>query len=114
MGAASAQDAVPERIDTKLEWVREAAGARLPVVELRAWLRYAQVTRDARAVAEPLTVTFAAGLGEVLASPIVLVGTVEEIVERLHERRERWGYSYFTIQHPVAREFAAVVAALAV
>jgi hypothetical protein len=52
-------------------------------------------------------------VGEVLASPIVLVGTVGEIVERLHERRERWGYSYFTVQQPVAREFAAVLHRLA-
>ena len=36
-----------------------------------------------------------------------------EIVERLHERRERWGYSYFTIQQPAAREFIPVLARLA-
>jgi hypothetical protein len=49
----------------------------------------------------------------VLASPVVLAGTVEEIAERLHERRERWGYSYYTVQQPAAREMAAVVARLA-
>jgi probable F420-dependent oxidoreductase len=35
-----------------------------------------------------------------------------EIVERLHERRDRWGYSYYTIQQLVAREFAPVLARL--
>ena len=109
--AASAQDALPSRIDTKLAWIREAAGARMSELEIHAWLRVAHVTGDARAVAEPLTGAFGASTDEILASPIVLVGTVEEIVERLHERRARWGYSYYTIQQPVAREFAAVVAA---
>ena len=71
------------------------------------------MTDDAQAIAAPLTETFGGGPDQLLASPIVLVGTVDEIVARLHERRERWGYSYFTIQQPVAREFAAVVDRLA-
>lgn len=62
---------------------------------------------------QPLTARFAASAEDVLASPIVLVGSVLEIVERLQERRERWGYTYVTLQQPVAREFAPVVAALA-
>jgi probable F420-dependent oxidoreductase len=109
----SARDALPERIDTKLEWIREAAGERLSDLEIHAWLRVAHVTDDARAVTEPLTDAFGASAEKILASPIVLVGTIGEIVERLHERRERWGYSYYTVQQPVAREFAAVVARLA-
>jgi probable F420-dependent oxidoreductase len=109
----TAPDALPERIDEKLAWVREAAGARFDDLEIHAWLRFAEVTEDARAAVAPLTATFGADADAVLASPIVLVGTVEEIVERLHERRERWGYSYFTVQQPVARGFAAVVARLA-
>jgi hypothetical protein len=49
----------------------------------------------------------------VLASPFALIGSVDEIVARLHERRERWGYSYYTVQQPAAHEFAPVLAALA-
>ena len=47
-----------------------------------------------------LTGRFGAAADQVLASPIVLLGRPGEIVERLHERRARWGYSYFTIQQP--------------
>jgi hypothetical protein len=36
-----------------------------------------------------------------------------EIVDRLHERRARWGSTYFTLQQPLAHEFAEVVARLA-
>ena len=110
---ASAPDALAERIDEKLGWVREAAGARFDELEIHAWLRFAHVTEDARAAVAPLTATFGASADEVLASPVVLAGTVEEIAERLHERRERWGYSYYTVQQPAAREMAAVVARLA-
>ncbi len=113
VAATSVQDALPARIDRKFEWIWEAAGPRLGELEFHAWLRWAQVTDDARAEVQPLTGRFDASTDDVLASPIVLVGSVPEIVERLHARRERWGYSYYTLQQPVARAFAPVLAALA-
>ena len=109
----SAHDALPARIDTKFEWIREAAAARLADLEFHAWLRHAHVTDDLRTTVEPLSTAFGASRDDVLASPIVLIGSVAEIVERLQERRERWGYSYYTLQQPVAREFAAGLARLA-
>jgi hypothetical protein len=51
---------------------------------------------------------------EVLDVPVMLFGTVDEMVDRLLARRERWGLSYFVVQSGVAREFTAVVARLAV
>ena len=47
---------------------------------------------------------------EVFANPIVLVGRETEMVERLHERRERWGYTYTWVPGPMLRELAGVVA----
>ena len=110
--AASYPDALPESIDTKLEWVREAAGPRFDDLEIHAWLKYAHVTEDARSKVEPMTQRFGAEADQVLASPVVLVGSVGEIIDRLHERRARWGFSYFTIQQPAARQFAPVLARL--
>ena len=49
----------------------------------------------------------------VLDSPMTMVGTVEEIGERLHARRDRWGFSYHVVQGDKALEMAPVVAALA-
>ena len=71
----------------------------------------AQVTDDGRGAAAEIGAALR-GLDpdDVLASPFVLVGSVDEIVERLQERRERWGYSYYTVQQPAARfEFARLV-----
>jgi probable F420-dependent oxidoreductase len=111
--SGSAPDAVPASIDRKLAWVREAAGARFSELEIHAWLRFAQVTSDSRSAAAQLTGRFGAEADQVLASPIVLLGSPAEIIERLHERRERWGYSYFTLQQPAALQFAPVLARLA-
>jgi len=43
---------------------------------------------------------------------VALIGSPDEIGERLNERREPWGYSYHVITGDQARAFAQVVAAL--
>jgi len=109
---AAARDGVPSSIDEKLVWIRDAAGDRFSAIELHAWVRYAHVTNDSSSMVREMTKGFAADEEEVRSSPMVLVGDVAEIVERLHARRERWGYSYFTIQQEAAFEFADVLARL--
>jgi len=111
--AESSRDAAPERIDEKFAWIRGAAGDRLNALEFHAWLRVAAVTDDAPAAVAQLAADGGLDIADALASPVTLVGSVGEIVERLHERRERWGYSYYTVQQPAAREFVPVLEALA-
>jgi probable F420-dependent oxidoreductase len=105
----AARDAAPERIDEKFGWVREAAGARLEEIEFHAWLRHAEVTDDAAAAIAPLAAAMGVPAETALDSPVALVGSVPEIVECLHLRRERWGYTYYTVQQPVAHAFSAVL-----
>lgn len=110
--AAAAQDALAERIDEKVAWVREGAGGRFDDLELNAWLAIAEVTEAAGELAEALAPGFGADAGSVLSSPLSLIGAPGEIAERLHERRERWGYSYHVIPGEKARDFAPIVAGL--
>jgi probable F420-dependent oxidoreductase len=110
--AEAARDGVAARIDEKFALVRQAAGERYEDLTFHGWLRHARVTDDGRGAASEIAAATGLTSDDVLESPFVLVGSVEEIVERLQERRERWGYSYYTVQQPAAREFAAVVAAL--
>ena len=42
-----------------------------------------------------------------------VAGTVDEVVEQLEVRRDRWGFSYLVIHEGEIDEFAPVVAALA-
>jgi len=110
---AAAQDALPERIDEKVAWVREGAGDRFDSLEINAWLSIAEVTDDAAGMAEMLAGVFAATPADVLASPLTLIGSVGECAERLQARRERWGYSYTVIPADKALDFAPLVAQLA-
>lgn len=63
-----------------------------------------------------LAASFEKGTGlsaeQVLASPYFLIGTAEQMVDDLLERRERWGVSYFVVQEDHLDAFAPVVAEL--
>jgi alkanesulfonate monooxygenase SsuD/methylene tetrahydromethanopterin reductase-like flavin-dependent oxidoreductase (luciferase family) len=85
-----------ERIDEKVEWVPPS---RRPVrpLEINAWLVLAEVTDDTPTVADAIATLFETEAATLLSSPLVLIGSVAEIEDRLHERRERWGYSYHVI-----------------
>ncbi|MGH9026981.1 MAG: LLM class F420-dependent oxidoreductase, partial [Acidimicrobiia bacterium] len=48
-----------------------------------------------------------------LETPVVLVGTEEQIVHDLLKRRERWQMSYVIVNDDVADQFAPIVARLA-
>jgi probable F420-dependent oxidoreductase len=109
---AAAQDALPTSIDEKVAWVRAAAGDRLADLEINAWLSIAEVTDDSGGLAEVLSGVFETAPENVLSSPLILIGSESEIIDRLRERRERWGYSYTVIPSDRVREFAPIVARL--
>jgi hypothetical protein len=50
---------------------------------------------------------------EILQSPYVLIGTVDQLVDELQARRERWAISYYVIFEPYLDAFAPIVARLA-
>ncbi len=111
--SASAQDGLPARIDEKFEWVREGAGDRFDDLEFNAWMSVSEITDDPQPLIERVCRRFDAPPADVLASPLIVIGTESEIIDRLHERRERWGYSYLTIQGHKAHEFARLVRRIA-
>jgi probable F420-dependent oxidoreductase len=110
--SGAARDALPDRIDDKFALIRHAAGDRFDRLEFNAWISVGHVLPDESDIAPLLERRFAAPTETVLQSPVVLAGSVSQIVDRLHRRRDRWGYSYTTVQGPVAHDFAAVIAAL--
>lgn len=109
---AAAHDGMAERIDEKVSWIRDAAGARFDDLELNMWLAVAEVTDDSAAMGELLGAMFEADAKAVLESPLTLVGNSDEIAQRLHDRRERWGLSYHVIPGDKTRDFAPIVAQL--
>jgi probable F420-dependent oxidoreductase len=97
----------------KVGWVREAAGARFDQLELAALIWQVVVTDDRRAAAESVAAARGLTPAQVLASPYFLLGSVEQIVERLLAQRERHGLSYLTVYPDDVEAFAPVVARLA-
>lgn len=102
-------------VDERVNLVREVAGAeRFGRLELNALVQRVVVTDHRRKTAEELTGRWTQLTpDEILQSPYVLVGTVDQIVEDLQARRERWGISYYVIFEPYLDVFAPIVARLA-
>ena len=101
-------------VDKRVELVREAARDRYPQPELNALVQRVVVTEDRRAAAEELAPRWPQLTpDDILATPYLLVGTVEEMVEDLRARRERWGISYYVLRETYLDDFAPVVAQLA-
>jgi probable F420-dependent oxidoreductase len=98
-----------EATDEKLAWIKQAAGERLSEVELSVTIFVANVTDDRDVVAGAM----AAGLGaepkDVLDMPHFLIGTIEQIVEDLVARRERYGISYVVVPGEAAESLLPVV-----
>ncbi|MGH9186300.1 MAG: TIGR03621 family F420-dependent LLM class oxidoreductase [Acidimicrobiales bacterium] len=111
--AESARDALASRTDTKVAWVREAAGERFDDLELNMLVFAVIVTDDRRAMLEMMA--GATGLTPEEASdvPHAWIGTVEEICDQIVAARERWGVSYWIVQGDPFEAAAPVVAKLA-
>jgi probable F420-dependent oxidoreductase len=109
-------------VDQKVAWVRDAAGQRLPTLELNIQVPFVAVTAARQQAAEGFLRLFeqrfgmsagTLGVEDVLASPSFLIGSVDQIVEELQARRERYGFSYIVIWDTSMDAFAPVVARLA-
>ena len=98
-------------VDERVHLVRELAGAR---VELNALVQRVIVTDDRQKAAHELTARWPSlSADDVLATPYLLIGTVEQMVEDLRARRERWGISYYMTHEAFMDALAPVVARLA-
>lgn len=113
-------DATAEAADRKVGWIREAAGARYPEVQISVIVPFVVVTDDRDGFAKTVAASLEGSAGDVdlspdnvLASPYVLAGTVEEICASLAERRERWDLSYVVFNDDALDAAAPIVERLA-
>jgi probable F420-dependent oxidoreductase len=87
--------------DQQIAWLRELAGTRLDDLELNNIVLAVRVSEDRQAAAEQLnrdypTWEHGLSIAEMLESPYLLFGTINQIIEQIQERRERYGISYLT------------------
>lgn len=98
--------------DEKLKWIRDAAGDRLGGIELSVTIFLANITDDRQSVATVIAAGVGAQPEDILAMPHFLIGTVDQVVEDLQHRRERFGISYVIVPGEADEAFAPVVAQL--
>lgn len=97
----------------KLAWVADAAGPRFAQLELSVRVFVAVVTDRRAEVVAGLATGFGITPDEVLGTPHVLVGSVDQIVDDLVRRREELGLSYVVFSGGALDDMAPVVARLA-
>ena len=107
-----ASQATFDHFDRCLAWVREGAGDRFNSIELQIMPVAVRVVASRRAAARTATMLGLPG-EDALELPIVLIGTEDELCERLLERRERWGFTNIVVPGEAMESFAPVVARLA-
>ena len=101
-------------VEQRVQLIRNAAGERCDRIELNVLVQRVVITEDRHGAAEELTRRWPQlSVDDILASPYVLIGTVDQIAEHLQVRRERWGFSYYVVFEPYIDAFAPVVARLA-
>ncbi len=114
--------------DERMAYARGCAGPRADDVEWHLLVQRVVVTDDRRAAAEEVAAesrNFAEHAGatderavmtveDVLSTPYLLIGTIEEIAAQLRHSRERWGFSFITVHEPYMLTFAPVIERLRV
>jgi probable F420-dependent oxidoreductase len=99
-------------IDAKVNVVREAAASRISEIELSVRAYLTHVSPDGDAVQKRLADELEVDLDFVRESPFILVGSLAQITEALHERRERWGFTHVMVGAAEVESFAPVIEAL--
>jgi len=101
------------RTDEKLQWLRDAAGARFDDLEIQTLVGFVHVTDDRTSIAEAIAGGFGVTPDDAILAPVTLVGTESQMVELLELRRQRWQMSYTVVPHEAMSQFAPIVARLA-
>ncbi|MBV9708541.1 MAG: TIGR03621 family F420-dependent LLM class oxidoreductase, partial [Chloroflexi bacterium] len=105
-------DSTAEPILQKLGWVREAAGERFDQLELGSMIFVMIITDHQMHAAQQVASKFGITPEQALDSLHILIGTVDQIIETLQIRRERYGISYVHAHDEHLETLAPIVSRL--
>jgi probable F420-dependent oxidoreductase len=111
--AATVATGTAEATDERVAWIRDAAGERWDRLEIQARIHLALVTDQRDEIASSLAAGFGLTVEQALETPHALCGSVDQIVDTLLARRERWGISVIGLGVDAFEAFAPVVELLA-
>jgi hypothetical protein len=100
-------------VDEKVDIVKAAAGDRIADIEMNVRTFMVNVTDDGASARAGIASMLGVDTDMIENTPFAVIGSANEIVERLLERRERWGFSYIIVGQEDVDSFAPVVAQLA-
>jgi probable F420-dependent oxidoreductase len=88
--------------DERVRYAVDCAGARAGRIEWHALIQAVVPTDDLWAAATALARRFGnlMSTDEILATPFVLIGTIEQMAEQILRNRERYGFTYYTVHGP--------------
>ena len=104
-----------ETIAEKIGWVRQEAGARFDHIELSI-VGSVVIAEHRREAAERLMRERGwdgLSVEQVFAMPSVFIGSVDQIVDEMQGRRERYNISYYVVSDRSLERVAPIVARLA-
>lgn len=98
-GGLDAADGSAASFDRKIAWIQEQAGDRFDHLEINALIQRIVVTDHPddhfAQAAKDYGMT---GPEEGRETPLALIGSIEQIIETIEQRRERWGISYLVVR----------------
>ncbi len=113
VGDQSKADISAEAARRRFGWVKEGAARRSGEIELGLRIFAASVTDRPESVAAELGRRWQLSAVELLESPYVLIGSIDQVADGLMKRREEFGATYFTWNEPEMERMAPVVRRLA-
>src|SRR4029077_6772495 len=90
LGSASVASSTQDATVQKIGWIREGAGDRFREIELEIAAYFGAVSGDARDAAEAMAKRFAVSPEGLLHHPHALIGSLNELCEKLRQRREQF------------------------
>ena len=113
LGAAGIGSSTAELTDQKIQWIKDGAGARFDQIEIEIAAYFTIVTPDGEATRAKMAPMFGMTPEVFAEHPNALIGSVDEICDRIVERRERFGISYVSFGASVIDSVIPVVERLA-
>lgn len=88
-----------EHLERQLDQIRAGAGDRFDQIELSALVQIVRITDDAEAViADVCEAVPGVTRSHLVDAPYALIGTVDEIADKLQRCRTEWGISYYVVR----------------
>lgn len=112
-GPEVAVNATPAKTYEKIAWVRGAAGDRFDAIELNCLVGFVMETDDRKSIVDSMAPAFGIDPADALHIPVALIGTVQEMEEELHWRRENYGISYISFESSSWEALGGLVGRLA-